>query len=250
MTPTLFTSCNALPPGGAKLRLGRPGASFMAPKLAASSAALRFLATTPLVSALIVSDAAQAAGLISPLVASAPALSFQPELLLLAQGVKVAFFDVDGVLTDGGIYLSEHGEDLKRFNTLDGHGLKLLQKAGITPAVITGRDSPALRARLQALGITHAHFGTEDKRPAAEITLQSLGLDWSRAAAMGDDWPDLPVMRRAALSCAPANAHLEVKACAHHVTQAGGGHGAAREFCDLLLLASGRYADLLREYTL
>lgn len=183
------------------------------------------------------------------LVASAPALTFPPELLLLAQGLKVAFFDVDGVLTDGGLYLSEAGETLKRFNILDGLGLKLLQKAGITPAVITGRDSPVLRARLQALGIKHAHFGTEDKRPAAELTLQALGLDWREAAAMGDDWPDLPVMRRAALSCAPANAHLEVRASAHHVTQALGGHGAAREFCDLLLVASGHYAGLLQEYT-
>jgi 3-deoxy-D-manno-octulosonate 8-phosphate phosphatase (KDO 8-P phosphatase) len=257
MTPTLFTSCNALPPEGAVPPWGGPAAE-LAPTLATSRNALPpegvglawgGPALRPLVPTLVALGAATSAGLTSTRASSAPALSFPPELLLLAQGVKVAFFDVDGVLTDGGIYLSEHGEDLKRFNTLDGHGLKLLQKAGITPVVITGRDSPALRARLQALGITHAHFGTEDKRPAAEITLQALGLDWSRAAAMGDDWPDLPVMRRAALSCAPANAHVEVKACAHHLTQAGGGHGAAREFCDLLLLASGRYAELLREYT-
>ena len=178
-----------------------------------------------------------------------PALDFPPELLLKAQGVRVAFFDIDGVLTDGGLYVSEHGETLKRFNTLDGHGLKLLQKAGITPAVITGRDSPALRARLQALGITHAHFGTEDKRPAAEITLQALGLGWPQAAAMGDDWPDLPVMRRAAFSCAPANAHVEVKALANYTTRYAGGYGAARDFCDLLLVASGRYADLLQEFS-
>ena len=178
-----------------------------------------------------------------------PALDFPPELLLKAQGVRVAFFDIDGVLTDGGLYISEHGETFKRFNTLDGHGLKLLQKAGITPAVITGRDGPALRARLQALGITHAHFGTEDKRPAAEITLQALGLGWPQAAAMGDDWPDLPVMRRAAFSCAPANAHVEVKALANYTTRSAGGYGAARDFCDLLLVASGRYADLLQEFT-
>ncbi len=175
-------------------------------------------------------------------------LNFPPELLLKAQGIQVAFFDVDGVLTDGGLTLSEHGETLKRFNTLDGHGLKMLQKAGITPAVITGRDSLALRTRLTALGITHAHFGTEDKRPAAEATLKSLGLDWTQAAAMGDDWPDLPMMRRAAFSCAPVNAHLEVKAIADHVTAKQGGHGAARELCDLLLVASGRYAELLAEY--
>ena len=177
-----------------------------------------------------------------------PALCFPPELLLKAQGIKVVFFDVDGVLTDGGLYMSEDGETLKRFNTLDGHGLKMLQKAGITPAVITGRDSLPLRTRLAALGIAHAHFGTEDKGPAADATLKALGLDWSRAAAMGDDWPDLPVMRRAAFSCAPANAHAEVKAIADHVTSTQGGHGAAREFCDSLLIASGRYAQLLEAY--
>ena len=175
-------------------------------------------------------------------------LNFPPELLLKAQNIRVAFFDVDGVLTDGGLYLTEQGETIKRFNTLDGHGLKMLQKVGITPAVITGRDSPALRVRLQALGITHAHFGTEEKVPAAEITLRALGLDWAAAAAIGDDWPDLPVMRRSAFSSAPPDAHVEVRARAHHVTQARGGHGAAREFCDLLLVASGRYASLLADY--
>ena len=193
-----------------------------------------------------------------------PTLTFPPQLLLLAQPVKVAFFDVDGVLTDGGLYFGEYaqgdaralqpglyaaGETLKRFNSLDGHGLKMLQSAGITPAVITGRDSAVLRARLQALGVVHAHFGTEDKRPAAESTLQALGLDWSQAAFMGDDWPDLPVMRRVAFSCAPANAHAEVKALASYVTQARGGDGAVRELCDLLMVASGRYAGLLQGYT-
>ena len=177
-----------------------------------------------------------------------PAYRCDPELLLRAQSVRVAFFDVDGGLTDGGLYFSEEGEALKRFNTLDGHGLKLLQHAGITPAVISGRDSAPLRLRLKALGVEHAVFGTEDKRPAAEQILARLGLDWSQAAAMGDDWPDLPVMRRSALACAPANAHLEVRHVAHLVTQARGGEGAARELCDLLLAATGRYAALLAPY--
>ena len=177
-----------------------------------------------------------------------PALNFPPELLLQAQGVQVAFFDVDGVLTDGGLYLSDNGESLKRFHILDGLGIKLLQLAGITPAVITGRDCAALRTRLAALGVTHVHYGTEDKAPAAARTLAALGLDWGRAAAIGDDWPDLPVLRRCAFAAAPANAHAEVKAVAHHVTRAPGGHGAAREFCDLLLVASGRYAGLLESY--
>ncbi len=176
-----------------------------------------------------------------------PALNYAPELLLQAQGIRVAFFDVDGVLTDGGLYFSEAGEALKRFNTLDGQGLKLLQQAGITPVVITGRDSPALRLRLKALGITHARFGTEDKRPAAEAFLQDMGFDWSHAAAIGDDWPDLPVMQRAAFACAPANGHAQAKAVAHHITAERGGEGAARAFCDVLLVASGHYARLLAQ---
>jgi len=174
-----------------------------------------------------------------------PTLQFDPELLLRAQDVRVAFFDVDGVLTDGSLYFTEAGETLKRFHTLDGHGIKLLQQAGITPAVVTGRDAPALRLRLKALGVAHARFGTEDKRPAAEAILAELGLGWTQAAAMGDDWPDLPVMRRAAFACAPAQAHIEARAVAHYTTAAPGGSGAAREFCDLLLAASGRYAGLL-----
>ena len=172
-----------------------------------------------------------------------------PDLLARAQRVKVVFLDVDGVLTDGGLLYSEAGETLKRFNTLDGHGLKMLQKAGITPVVITGRDSAPLRQRLEALGITHAHFGTEDKRPAAQATLTNLGLAWSQSAAMGDDWPDLPMMQHAALACAPANAHTEVLARAHFVTPRMGGHGAVRDLCDLLLSGTGHYQALLASYT-
>ncbi|WHZ09945.1 MAG: 3-deoxy-D-manno-octulosonate 8-phosphate phosphatase [Burkholderiaceae bacterium] len=174
-----------------------------------------------------------------------PVLDFAPELLLRAQGIRVAFFDVDGVLTDGGLYFSDHGETLKRFNTQDGLGLKLLQRVGITPVVISGRDSSPLRARLAALGVTEVHYGTEDKRPAAEATLRALGLDWGQAAAIGDDWPDLPLLMRCAFACAPPNAHAEVRAIAHHVTCARAGDGAAREFCDLLLVAGGHYRVLL-----
>ncbi|MCW5654787.1 HAD hydrolase family protein [Hydrogenophaga sp.] len=171
-----------------------------------------------------------------------PVLQFPPELLLRAQPVRVAFFDVDGVLTDGGLYFTEGGETLKRFHTLDGHGLKLLQRAGIMPAVVSGRDSAALRRRLAALGVTHLRLGTEDKAPAAQAILDELGLDWPAAAAMGDDWPDLPLLRRAALACAPATAHEEVLAIAHFVPRRAPGAGAVREFCDLLLVASGAYA--------
>lgn len=174
-----------------------------------------------------------------------PVLNFDPELLLRAQPVRVVFFDIDGVLTDGGLFISEAGETLKRFHSLDGHGIKLLQRAGITPAVVTGRDSPALRLRLQALGVQHVRYGTEDKAPAAAEILAGLGLDWSQAAAMGDDWPDLAVLRRVALACCPPTAHAEVLALVHHVTRAAAGAGAARELCDLLLVASGAYVHEL-----
>ena len=181
---------------------------------------------------------------------AAPALSFPPELLLKAQGIRVAIFDVDGVLTDGRIYVGEHGEEFKAFSTLDGHGLKLLAQGGITPIVITGRDSPAVRRRVADLGIQHAVYGAADKLAAALGLFASLNCAWSEVAAMGDDWPDLPLMTRAAFACAPANAHAEVKAVAHHVSASFGGHGAARECCDLLLTAAGRYADLLHAHAL
>lgn len=175
-----------------------------------------------------------------------PQLSFPPELLLAAQGVRAAIFDVDGVLTDGRIYIGEQGETFKAFSTLDGHGLKLLRAGGIEPVVVTGRDSPAVRRRVADLGIVHAVYGAGDKLMAAAPLLVALGLEWQQVAVMGDDWPDLPLMTRAAFACAPANAHAEVRAVAHHVTSLPGGHGAARECCDLLLTAAGRYAELLR----
>jgi len=179
-----------------------------------------------------------------------PALQYPPELLLKAQGVRWAIFDVDGVLTDGRIYIGEHGEQFKAFSTLDGHGLKMLAQFGIVPTVITGRDSPAVRRRVADLGIAHAVYGAVDKLAAANTLMTALGLAWNTLAAMGDDWPDLPLLQRAAFACAPANAHAEVRAIAHHVTEAHGGHGAARECCDLLLMAAGRYAEALRGHAI
>ena len=128
---------------------------------------------------------------------------FPPALLAQAKDIRALLLDVDGVLTDGGLYFTETGETSKRFNTLDGHGLKLLQRAGIQPVIITGRDSAALRVRLNALNIQHAHFGVEDKRRAALSALQSLGLSWAQTAAMGDDWPDLPMLLPSTLAMSP-----------------------------------------------
>ena len=181
---------------------------------------------------------------------SAPALSFAPELLLKAQGrglgIKAAIFDVDGVLTDGSLYIGEHGEGFKAFHVLDGQGLKLLAQGGIAPIIITGRDSLAVRRRVADLGLQYMRFGVADKLAAATELLQTLAVAWADVAVMGDDWPDLPLFAHAAFACAPPNAHAEVRAVAHHITSARGGQGAARECCDLLLMASGRYANLLQ----
>ena len=179
-----------------------------------------------------------------------PALNFAPELLLRAQGrgrgMRAAIFDVDGVLTDGRLFIAADGEVVKAFSVLDGHGLKLIAKVGIQPIVITGRDSAAVRRRVADLGIQHAAYGVVDKLAVAQAMLAALGVDWQETAAIGDDWPDLPLLQRAAFAAAPPNAHVEVRALAHHITAVRGGEGAAREFCDLLLMAAGRYADLLQ----
>ena len=178
------------------------------------------------------------------------ALTFPPELLLRAQGtglgMKAAIFDVDGVLTDGRLYIAEQGELFKAFHVLDGHGLKLLARAGIAPILITGRDSAAVRRRVADLGLADAHFGVADKLALASALLAGRGIGWADVAVIGDDWPDLPLLARAGLACAPPNGHAEARALAHHITQARGGEGAAREFCDLLLMACGRYAALLQ----
>jgi 3-deoxy-D-manno-octulosonate 8-phosphate phosphatase (KDO 8-P phosphatase) len=186
----------------------------------------------------------------SPVARVTSARRFEPELLLLAQGqglgLKAAVFDVDGVLTDGRLYIGPDGETVKAFSTLDGHGLKLLAQGGIAPLIVTGRDSAAVRRRVADLGLQHAAYGASDKLRAADALLSALGVGWDETAVIGDDWPDLPLMARAAFVVAPPNAHPEVLARAHHVTSAAGGHGAAREFCDLLLIAAGRYAGLLQ----
>ncbi len=162
--------------------------------------------------------------------------------------IKIFFLDVDGVLTDGGLYFGEHGETLKRFNTLDGHGLKMLMRAGIVPAVVSGRDSLALRQRLSTLGLVHHRLGTEDKHPAAESILQELGYTWGQATAIGDDWPDLPMILPCAISFAPLHAHQEVRQRVTHPLKTPAGHGAVREACDILLQATGCYGALLKPY--
>ena len=160
------------------------------------------------------------------------------ELVERARAVRLAIFDVDGVLTDGTLYFNANGEMFKAFNILDGHGVKLLQKAGLATAILSGRESRAVARRAKELSIAHVIQGTgDDKVPAFERLLKKLRLSAQACSFMGDDIQDLAVMRRCGFAVAVANAMEEVKAAAHYVTKASGGRGAVREFCDLVLRA-------------
>ena len=160
------------------------------------------------------------------------------ELVERARAVRLAIFDVDGVMTDGTLYFNAQGEMFKAFNILDGHGVKLLQKAGLATAILSGRKSRAVAKRAKELSIAHVIQGTgDDKVPAFERLVKKLRLNAQACAFMGDDIQDLPVMRRCGFAVAVANAVDEVKAAAHYVTRASGGRGAVREFCDLVLRA-------------
>lgn len=165
-----------------------------------------------------------------------------------AANIRLAVFDVDGVLTDGSLFFSEQGETLKRFNTLDGHGMKMLMQAGIEVAIISGRNSPAVTRRMQELGITHVFQGIHDKRATFEQLLASLGLPAESAAGIGDDVVDLPLLSRCGLAVAVPAAPAFVLANVHHVTRVAGGQGAAREFCDLILEAQGLLKPALQKY--
>ena len=157
-----------------------------------------------------------------------------------AARIKLVVFDVDGVLTDGRLYYGAGGEELKVFHVHDGQGMKRLQQAGVQLAIISGRDSAAVTRRMQDLGVEHLFQGDERKLPIFERLLQKLGLTTEQAACVGDDLPDLPLLQKAGLAVAVANALPPLKQAAHHVTSVRGGRGAAREVCDLILDAQGR----------
>jgi 3-deoxy-D-manno-octulosonate 8-phosphate phosphatase (KDO 8-P phosphatase) len=157
-----------------------------------------------------------------------------------AARVRLAVFDVDGVLTDGRLYYGAGGEELKVFHVHDGQGLKRLQKAGVTLAIVSGRDSAAVTRRMQDLGIEHVFQGDEHKLPIFERLLKQLGLAAEQCACVGDDLPDLPLLQRAGLAVAVADAQPVIKQAAHYVTVSRGGRGAAREVCDLILAAQAQ----------
>lgn len=165
-----------------------------------------------------------------------------------ARQIRLLALDVDGVLTDGRLYFTEDGQEIKTFDSQDGHGIKLLQKTGIVCAIITGRTSQLVERRARNLGITLLLQGREDKLVALKELSVQLVIPLEEMAYVGDDWPDLPAIRAAGLGVAVANAHREVRRYADFVSLATGGRGAVREVCDLILEAQGRYEEALAPY--
>jgi 3-deoxy-D-manno-octulosonate 8-phosphate phosphatase (KDO 8-P phosphatase) len=154
-----------------------------------------------------------------------------------ARRIRLLALDVDGVLTDGRLYLSAAGEELKVFHVRDGSGLVAVQRAGITVALVSGRDSAAVSRRAAELGIRHVHQAVADKGAELDRLIAALAIEPAETACVGDDTPDLPMLRRAGLAIAVADAHPALVEAAHWTTAAAGGHGAVREVCDLLLSA-------------
>jgi 3-deoxy-D-manno-octulosonate 8-phosphate phosphatase (KDO 8-P phosphatase) len=156
-----------------------------------------------------------------------------------ARRIRLLVLDVDGVLTDGRLYISASGEEFKVFHVRDGSGLVAIQRAGITVAIVSGRDSPAVLHRASELGITHVRQGVADKGAELDRLLAELGITAEETACVGDDTPDAPMLRRAGLAIGVADSHPALLAAAHWTTRSNGGHGAVREVCDLLLSAHG-----------
>ena len=155
----------------------------------------------------------------------------------LARRIGLLVLDVDGVLTDGGLWFGPKGELLKRFHVRDGHGIRLVQQAGIRVAVISGRRSRAVALRCRELGISFVQQGVSDKGAALDRLLRRLGLTADRVACIGDDTPDVPLFLRAGLAVAVRDAHALAIAAADRTTTLPGGQGAVREVCDWLLRA-------------
>ena len=165
-----------------------------------------------------------------------------------AANIRLIVFDVDGVLTDGSLYIGDDGQEYKAFNSKDGHGMVMLQHSGVEIAIITGRTSEVVRIRMASLGIERVYQGKREKLPAYEELKQITGYSDQQIAYVGDDIVDLPVMTRVGLAIAVQDAHTLTKQHAHWVTPSGGGRGAAREVCELLMDAQGTLQSALQHY--
>ena len=170
------------------------------------------------------------------------------DALVRAKRVRLMFFDVDGVLTDGRLWYGPSGEALKAFGALDGHGIKLLLQSGIAVALLSGRTFPAVAVRAAELGVAHVLQGVDDKLAAFESLCSRLGIPAGETGFMGDDLIDLPVLRRCGFACAPCEAHELVRSHAQYVARAPAGAGAAREICDFLMRSQGTLESALARY--
>ena len=166
----------------------------------------------------------------------------------LAKTIELVIFDVDGVLTDGSLFIGDDGQEYKAFNSRDGHGIRMLHESGVPSAILTGRQSKVVNYRARDLGIELVMQGHRDKRPAFQALLEKTGLHRDVVAYVGDDVVDLPVMTQVGLAIAVNDAHFMVKRHAHWTTSACGGRGAAREVCEFLLDARGLLEDKLQSY--
>ena len=165
-----------------------------------------------------------------------------------AKLIRLMAFDVDGVMTDGGLYFSDSGEEFKRFNSQDGHGLKMLRASGVIIALITGRTSRCVTARALNLGIEHVYQGVENKLEAMIDLLNKLKLPRDAAAYMGDDVVDLTVMRHVGMSVTVPDAPQLVRERSHFITQRMGGYGAVREACEMIMTVQGTLETQLAQY--
>jgi len=172
----------------------------------------------------------------------------EPDILERARRIKLLLMDCDGVLTDGRLWLMTDGDEQKTFHTRDGQGISLFHGAGLRTGIISGRTSTALERRAQDLKMSFVRQSAKDKIKALEEILAEAGVTAAECAFIGDDLPDIPVMRRVALGFAVADAADETRQAAHYVTARPGGHGAVREVIDLILKAQGRWDELLRRY--
>ena len=159
-----------------------------------------------------------------------------------AAGIRLLICDVDGVFSDGRIYLGNQGEELKAFHTRDGYGIKALRHAGVEVAVITGRQSDIVSARMKSLTVPYIYQGQEDKMPAFAALQQQLQLAPQQIAYIGDDLSDWKVMQHCGLAVAVKDAHPYLRRHAHYTTSLSGGFGAVRELCDLLLICQHKFA--------
>jgi len=170
------------------------------------------------------------------------------DILEKAKHIKLVVFDVDGVLTDGSIIIGDDGEEYKAFHSRDGHGMRLLQYTGVEIAIITGRTSMVVEHRMASLGIDYVFQGQTVKLPAFEELIRALNLSPEQCAYVGDDWVDLAIMSRVGLAIAVQDADNIVKRHAHWITPSNGGHGAAREVCELIMEGQGTLQDQIERH--